>query len=103
MARGRRPRPAERGRGRPVPAPLGAGMVTRRESGADGEWNVRHVPGGSSVKDYRCPGCDQLVPAGTGHVVAWPAEGFGGVEDRRHWHLPCWNARDRRRPGFRRR
>lgn len=85
-----------------MPPPLGASTVTRRESGRDGEWNVRHVPGGTSVKDYRCPGCEQLVPSGAGHVVAWPAEGFGGVEDRRHWHLPCWNARERRRPGYRR-
>jgi hypothetical protein len=33
--------------------------------------------------------------------VAWPviASVFGaaGVEERRHWHTPCWQARDRRR------
>lgn len=82
-----------------MPPPLGAGMLNRRESARDGEWNVRHVPGGSSVKDYRCPGCEQRIPAGVGHVVTWPADGTGGVDDRRHWHLPCWNARSRRRPG----
>lgn len=100
--RSRRPRPTERGRGRPVAPPLGSGMITSRESGRDGDWNVRRVPGGASVKNYRCPGCDQPLPSGTPHVVAWPADDLGGVEDRRHWHLPCWNARDRRRPGFRR-
>ncbi|MEU7817971.1 hypothetical protein [Pseudonocardia sp. NPDC049154] len=85
-----------------MPAPLSSGIVTRAETGPDGEWAVRHVPGGSSVKDYRCPGCDQLIPAGVGHVVTWPTGEWGSVEDRRHWHLPCWNARGRRRPGGRR-
>lgn len=77
-------------------------MTTDLESGRDGDWYVRHVPGGSTVKHYRCPGCDQLLPSGTPHVVTWPADDLGGVEDRRHWHRPCWNARDRRRAGFRR-
>ena len=81
---------------------LSSGIVTRSEEGPDGEWAVRHVPGGSSVKDYRCPGCDQTIPAGVGHVVTWPAGEYGTVEERRHWHLPCWNARGRRRPGIRR-
>ena len=62
-----------------------------------------HVPGSSSAKSYRCPGCDQLIPAGTPHVVAWPAADFGSVEDRRHWHTPCWASRAHRRPGGRRR
>lgn len=86
--------------------PLGSALVTSVEPGPDGDWYVRRVPGGSSVKTYRCPGCDQLLPSGTPHVVAWPADGIGGtggVEDRRHWHQSCWNARHRRRPGFRRR
>ncbi|WP_420821628.1 hypothetical protein [Pseudonocardia acidicola] len=77
-------------------------MLSRTESGPDGEWQVRQVPGASSVKDYRCPGCDQLIPAGTPHVVTWPAGDYGSVEERRHWHLPCWNARHRRRPERRR-
>jgi hypothetical protein len=28
------------------------------------------------------------------HVVAWPDH--GGIDDRRHWHKACWNAKDRR-------
>ncbi|NJP68990.1 ATP/GTP-binding protein [Streptomyces spiramenti] len=56
-------------------------------------WTVRQVAG-SSGKHYRCPGCDQVIPPGTGHVVAW--EQHGTVDDRRHWHRACWNARDRR-------
>ncbi len=59
------------------------------------EWSVRHVAGASAEgKTYRCPGCDQMIPAGVPHVVAWP--GDAGVDDRRHWHKACWNAKDRR-------
>jgi hypothetical protein len=62
----------------------------------DGEWVVRHVTGSATGKSYRCPGCDQQVAGGVGHVVAWPADGLGGAQDRRHWHTPCWQARTRR-------
>ncbi|MFJ8820699.1 ATP/GTP-binding protein [Streptomyces sp. NPDC102467] len=59
------------------------------------EWCVRHVAGASAAgKTYRCPGCDQEIPSGVAHVVAWPE--YGGVDDRRHWHKACWNAKDRR-------
>ncbi|MHC0431031.1 ATP/GTP-binding protein [Streptomyces sp. O3] len=65
------------------------------------EFSVRHVAGASAAgKTYRCPGCDQEIPSGMPHVVAWPE--FGGVDDRRHWHKACWNARDRRTTGVRR-
>lgn len=57
------------------------------------DWVVRQVAGDTG-KRYRCPGCDQEIPPGIGHVVAWAQQ--GGVDDRRHWHRPCWNARDRR-------
>jgi len=66
--------------------------------GPDGDWIVRMVAGANAVKAYRCPGCDQLIPAGVPHVVAWPADERGGADDRRHWHRPCWNARSRRTP-----
>lgn len=59
------------------------------------QWSVRQVAGGSSPnKRYRCPGCDQEIPGGTPHVVAWPE--YAGVDERRHWHKACWNAKDRR-------
>ncbi|MET9772667.1 ATP/GTP-binding protein [Streptomyces sp. NPDC006367] len=65
------------------------------ESWRGEEWSVRHVAGSSAHgKSYRCPGCDQLIPDGVPHVVAWP--GHTGVDDRRHWHKSCWNAKDRR-------
>ena len=54
---------------------------------------VRAVAGTASARPYRCPGCDQELPAGTPHVVAWPE---GRADDRRHWHTACWDARSRR-------
>ncbi|MFB4313132.1 ATP/GTP-binding protein [Actinomadura sp. 21ATH] len=82
------------------PRPSGGGPAwsQRTEEGADGDWNVRMVPGSNAAKPYRCPGCDQLIPPGVGHVVAWPADGRGDADDRRHWHRPCWQARERRAP-----
>lgn len=70
--------------------------VERRETQPDGEWFVRSVNGGVSPKAYRCPGCNQEIPPGASHVVAWPADGMLDVSDRRHWHTPCWRARSRR-------
>ena len=76
--------------------PLGSGYVERTESFRGEEWRVRPVAGAVG-KRYRCPGCDQEIPPGVGHVVAWPEH--GGVDDRRHWHTACWNARERRGAG----
>ncbi|MFJ8665201.1 ATP/GTP-binding protein [Streptomyces sp. NPDC093600] len=71
------------------------GGAQRSESWQGEEWFVRPVAGASAPgKRYRCPGCDQEIPGGAPHVVAWPE--YGGVEDRRHWHKACWNAKDRR-------
>ncbi|MEU7648602.1 MULTISPECIES: ATP/GTP-binding protein [Streptomyces] len=59
------------------------------------QWSVRHVAGASATgKRYRCPGCDQEIPSALAHVVAWPEH--SGVDERRHWHKACWNAKDRR-------
>jgi len=30
-------------------------------------------------------------------VVTWPVDDLD-ASDRRHWHTPCWAARDRRFP-----
>ncbi|MGQ0841260.1 hypothetical protein [Actinokineospora sp.] len=85
------------------PRPLGAGLADQRhESGPDGEWLVRGIPGAQATKAYRCPGCDHEIPAGRPHLVVWPAEDYGTVEDRRHWHQGCWSARGRRGPSSRR-
>jgi hypothetical protein len=69
----------------------------RLQSWPDGEWVVRQVPGAAAVKIYRCPGCNQEIVPGAGHVVVWPAETPGPAE-RRHWHNACWQRRPRR-PG----
>ncbi|MDT0380818.1 ATP/GTP-binding protein [Streptomyces sp. DSM 42041] len=68
--------------------------VERTEDWRGEEWVVRQVGGGAAGKHYRCPGCDQEIPPGVPHVVAWAQH--GPVDDRRHWHRACWNARDRR-------
>jgi len=62
------------------------------------EWTVQSITGSSSTKTYRCPGCDHEIRPATPHVVAWPSDEPSGVENRRHWHTPCWNARGRRGP-----
>ena len=74
----------------------------RLQQWTDGEWTVRHLPPGGSEKTYRCPGCDQEIPPGVAHLVAWPADERGDLSDRRHWHVGCWRARDRRTPTTRR-
>jgi len=75
--------------------PVGGPEVV--EEHPDGDWVVRRITGAASTKAYRCPGCDQEIRPATPHVVAWPAD-VGSLEDRRHWHNPCWAARDRRKP-----
>jgi hypothetical protein len=67
------------------------------ESWRGEDYLVRRVPGSAAGKRYRCPGCDHEVSGAVPHVVAWP-EHDGGAEHRRHWHTPCWEARDRRAP-----
>lgn len=79
------------------PATVGPEQI---ESWPDGDWVVRLVPGAASAKSYRCPGCDQEIPAGTAHLVAWPSLS-PGLSERRHWHRPCWDRRAQRRPGRR--
>ena len=62
---GRRPSAARGGRD-DVAVPLG-GRETQRT--AQGDYVVRMVPGESAGKPYRCPGCQQVIPAGTAHLV----------------------------------
>ncbi len=77
---------------RPATPPLRA-STEAQEHKADGDWFVRPVQG-SSTKDYRCPGCSQLIRRGLAHVVAWPVEkallSDAAIDERRHWHLACW-------------
>ena len=76
--------------------PVGGGATERVQwNGRD--YLVRRVAGGAAVKAYRCPGCDQEIQPGVPHVVLWPDDDVS-ADDRRHWHSPCWAARDTRRP-----
>ncbi|MGH3886818.1 MAG: hypothetical protein ACRDSZ_09655 [Pseudonocardiaceae bacterium] len=93
----RRNIPRRARRAGPPPAVGGPGWA-QPESGPDGKWLVRTVPGEQVVKCYRCPGCDHEIGPGTAHVVVWPAGEQGSVADRRHWHTSCWTARVRRGP-----
>lgn len=85
---------------REVPAALSIGG-DQVEQGVDGfDYHVRRIAGARAVKVYRCPGCDHEIAIGIAHVVVWPAEGNPerGMEDRRHWHTPCWGNRVNRSP-----
>ncbi|WP_081491200.1 hypothetical protein [Mycolicibacterium phlei] len=83
---------------RPLPPPLPA--PRRIEIGPDGfDYEVRPIAASRAVKTYRCPGCDHEIRPGTAHLVAIPVDvGTLGVEDRRHWHTPCWAHRCTRGP-----
>ncbi len=45
-------------------------------------------------KAYVCPGCQQSIDEGTGHLVVIPEE---EPDLRRHWHRGCWYKELRRR------
>ena len=94
----RRNRPKGAPKADPSPPPRFGSERTEEWRGE--EWVVRRISGGSAVKHYRCPGCDQEIPPGVPHVVAW--QQYGGADDRRHWHRACWDARDRRGARMRR-
>ncbi|WP_092601731.1 hypothetical protein [Actinopolyspora xinjiangensis] len=97
----RRNRPRGPRRSDAAPRPLGSGFgFARTETAPDGDWLVRTVPASQAQKEYRCPGCDHEIRAGVSHVVAWPADEYGTVRDRRHWHTGCWNGRKRSGKGF---
>jgi hypothetical protein len=85
-----------RGRRGPQPTPEDTPRygLEHTEEWRGEEWVVRGMGAGAAAKHYRCPGCDQEIPPGVPHVVAWPRH--GDVDERRHWHRACWNARDRR-------
>jgi hypothetical protein len=109
MPRSNRPR---RG-GRPLRTELPdeaerpAGPAGQRvEDYGGAQYAVRSITGSGATKTYRCPGCDHEILRGTPHVVAWPVDGpvFRSADARddaplrRHWHTPCWAARNRRAP-----
>ena len=68
---------------------------SRDELELDG-YEVQRVDEGRALKDYVCPECGNVVPAGEGHVVVWPQ---GDPDLRRHWHRHCWRHEVRRSVG----
>ncbi len=57
---------------------------------------VRRVQPYEARKVYRCPGCNQDIGIGIGHLVVVPLD---APDLRRHWHRSCFDFRQRRRPG----
>lgn len=57
---------------------------------------VRQIQPYRATKRYVCPGCNQDIEVGIGHVVVIPRE---APDLRRHWHRACWEHRGARRPG----
>ncbi len=80
---------------RPEPTPSDPAVVTI----AGDELEVRSIQPYQARKAYSCPGCNQEITVGTGHLVVVPRL---APEDRRHWHRPCWDNRRTRRPTTRR-
>ncbi len=74
--------------------PRHAHFVTDPLSGLAAE--VRRIQPYAARKTYRCPGCNQEIAIGVGHLVVVPLGDPGG---RRHWHAACFEQRSRRRPG----
>ena len=66
------------------------------DSAAYGDVTVTRVQPYQARKTYACPGCQQEIAIGLGHLVVVPDD---APDDRRHWHHVCWDMRARRRPG----
>mgnify|MGYP006267738353 CR=1 FL=1 len=80
------------------PRDINLGGIRRTEVHPDGEWVVQKITGQQATKEYRCPGCDQVIGIGLAHTVTWPFTGRDDdVSGRRHWHNMCWQKRRDRR------
>ncbi|MDO5671194.1 MAG: hypothetical protein Q4G50_14480 [Corynebacterium sp.] len=53
----------------------------------------RHMGSHAATKFYVCPACNNNIPPGVAHIVAWPRDTGRGADDRRHWHRHCWDRR----------
>ena len=60
-----------------------------------GTAEVRRIQPYQADKTYICPGCNQEIRPGTGHLVIVPV---ADPASRRHWHSPCFEHRARRHP-----
>lgn len=48
---------------------------------------IRFIQPFQATKPYLCPGCNQTIPPGVGHMVVIPPD---DADLRRHWHRGCW-------------
>jgi hypothetical protein len=62
----------------------------------DDDDEVRRIQPYQARKVYLCPGCNQSIEMGLGHLVVVPRM---APDLRRHWHHACWANRRHRRPG----
>jgi hypothetical protein len=66
----------------------------RTEVRRGGAYNVQPISALQAVKEYRCPGCGNVIEPGAAHLVVWRADGVLGeandLAGRRHWHSHCW-------------
>lgn len=66
----------------------------RVETKRGNRYIVQPISEKNALKDYRCPGCNQIIPPGQAHLVAWEEDSVLGsnaaIENRRHWHNHCW-------------
>ena len=66
--------------------PLVARLADDPDGGGLAE--VRRIQPYQARKTYVCPGCNQEIRVGTGHVVVVP---LNDPPARRHWHTPCFS------------
>jgi hypothetical protein len=71
-------------RKRPPASRIGATFVEDPLTGQTSE--LQRIQPYQARKEYVCPGCNQEIRAGIGHVVIVP---LGHPDLRRHWHIPC--------------
>ena len=71
------------------------GPLAPEGDGEAGEFEVRRIQPYQARKPYVCPGCNQRIDVGLGHLVVVPRL---EPDLRRHWHHACWEFRHRRRP-----
>jgi hypothetical protein len=64
-------------------------------SWAEADLDVRILQPFQATKTYQCPACNQPITKGTANVVVVPRL---EPDRRRHFHAPCWDQVQRRRP-----
>ncbi len=68
--------------------------AAKRPDPSDSEdTETRFIQPYQATKTYICPGCNQDIQPGVGHIVAVPK---ALPELRRHWHRGCWVNRKNR-------